>query len=198
MENLIHELYALIPRHGAPVLFAAALLSCAGVPIPTSAMMLAAGAFVASGDLALWPVVAATLFGALAGDQLGYLAGRFGGERLWDRFRAQPKLRPTMDRAQAELARRALGAVVLSRFPLSALGPWINLAAGATRVSWQRFSAGTVLGDTVWVAVYLVGGAFFAGQVKALGTTLTSMLAAVALLGLAVVLGRMIRVRRHG
>ena len=85
-------------------------------------------------------------------------------------------------------------AVLLSRFPLSALGPWINLAAGATRVSWQRFSLGTVLGDTVWVAVYLVGGAFFAGRVKALGTTLTSMLAAVALAGgWRSLLGRMIR-----
>ncbi|MCA3544480.1 MAG: DedA family protein, partial [Rhodobacter sp.] len=44
---MIAELYALIPRHGASVLFLAALLSCAGVPIPTSALMLAAGAFIA-------------------------------------------------------------------------------------------------------------------------------------------------------
>lgn len=198
MEHLIHEAYALIPRHGASVLFLAALLSCAGAPIPTSAMMLAAGAFVASGDLALWPVVAVTLAGAVLGDQLGYLAGWFGGERVWARFRARPKLRPVMDRAQAELARRALVAVLLSRFPLSALGPWINLAAGATRVNWGQFSAGVIVGDAVWVGVYLVGGAFFAGQVKALGTTLTSILAAVALLGLAVVLARLIRARRHG
>ena len=109
MENLIHELYALIPRHGAPVLFAAALLSCAGVPIPTSAMMLAAGAFVASGDWRCGRWSRRRCSGRWRGDQIGYLAGRFGGERLWDRFRAQPKLRPTMDRAQAELCAQGAG-----------------------------------------------------------------------------------------
>ncbi len=197
MEQLIHEAYALIPRHGASVLFVAALLSCAGVPIPTSAMMLAAGAFVASGDLALWPVVAATLIGAVLGDQIGFFAGRFRGEPLWEKFRARPSLRPTMDRAQAELGRRALVAVLVSRFPLSALGPWINLAAGATRVPWDRFSLGVLAGDAVWVGVYLIGGAFFADRVKALGTSLTSILAAVVCLGLAWMLGRMLWVRHH-
>jgi membrane protein DedA with SNARE-associated domain len=197
MEHLIHEAYALIPRHGVPVLFAAALLSCAGLPIPTSAMMLAAGAFVASGDMGLWPVVAAALVGAVVGDQIGYFAGRFGGEPLWQRFRERPKLRPTMDRAQEELRRRALGAVIVSRFPLSALGPWINLAAGATRVPWARFSLGVMSGDAVWVGIYLVGGAYFADKVAALGTSLTSVLAAVALLGLAMVLGRILWSRHH-
>ncbi len=198
MEHLIHEAYALIPRHGPSVLFASALLSCVGAPIPTSAMMLAAGAFIAAGDMGLWVTVAATLVGALIGDQIGYLAGRYGGEPLWARFRARPRLAPTMDRAQAELSRRAVVAVILSRFPLSVLGPWINLAAGATRVDWRRFSLGLVVGDAVWVGVYLAGGHVFAANVKALGVTTTSALLALALLALAGLLGRRIWSRAHG
>jgi membrane protein DedA with SNARE-associated domain len=103
-----------------------------------------------------------------------------------------------MDRAQAELSRRALVAVIAGRFPLSALGPWINLAAGATRVDWGRFSLGVALGDTVWVGVYLVGGYFFADRVKAMGTTMTSVLIALALLTVAGFLGRRLWVRRYG
>jgi membrane protein DedA with SNARE-associated domain len=198
MEHLIHEAYALIPRHGPSVLFAAALLSCMGAPIPTSAMMMAAGAFIAAGDMGLWVTAGLTLLGALIGDQIGFFAGRYGGEPLWQRFRRRAALAPTMDRAQAELSRRALVAVILSRFPLSALGPWINLAAGATRVDWGRFSLGVVLGDAVWVGVYLVGGYVFADRVKAMGTTMTSALIALALLTLAAVLGRRLWVRRHG
>lgn len=198
MEHLIHEAYALIPRHGPSVLFVAALLSCAGAPIPTSAMMMAAGAFIAAGDMGLWETAALTLLGALIGDQIGFFAGRYGGEPLWDRFRHNPKLAPTMDRAQAELSRRALVAVIASRFPLSALGPWINLAAGATRVAWPRFSLGVALGDAVWVGVYLVGGYFFADRVKAMGAAMTSALIALALLTVAGFLGRRLWLRRHG
>jgi membrane protein DedA with SNARE-associated domain len=197
MEHLIHEAYALIPRHGPSVLFVAALLSCAGAPIPTSAMMMAAGAFIAAGDMGLWETAALTLLGALIGDQIGYVAGRYGGEPLWARFRRNPKLAPTMDRAQAELGRRAFVAVLLSRFPLSALGPWINLAAGATGVDWRRFSAGVAVGDAVWVGIYLVGGYFFADRVKAMGVTMTSALLALALLAVAGLLGRRLWVRRH-
>ena len=115
---MIAELYALIPRHGASVLFVAAVLSCLGIPIPTSALMLAAGAFIASGDMQFAHVALAVLVGALIGDQLGYAAGRFGGQPLWERFRAKPKLATLMTRAQAELDRRAVIAVILSRFPL--------------------------------------------------------------------------------
>ena len=72
MESLIHEAYAAIPRHGPAVMFLAALMSCAGAPIPTSAMMLASGALIAAGDMALATVFAATLVGAMIGDQIGF------------------------------------------------------------------------------------------------------------------------------
>jgi membrane protein DedA with SNARE-associated domain len=195
---MIAELYALIPRHGASVLFLAALLSCAGIPIPTSALMLAAGAFVASGDMHFLPVALATLAGAILGDQIGYGAGRVGGQPLWDRFRARPKFTALMDRARAELDRRAVSAVILSRFPLSALGPWINLASGATRIAWHRFTLGVLLGDTVWVATYLGTGAFFAHKVKSLGTTMTSAMIALTALVAAIWLGRQLWLRRQG
>jgi membrane protein DedA with SNARE-associated domain len=180
IEHLIHEAYALIPRHGAAVLFTAALLSCAGIPIPTSAMMMAAGAFIAAGDMHFLPVFALTLLGAMIGDQIGYFMGRTGGQPLWDKFHARPKLAPTMDRARAELDRRAVIAVIISRFPLSALGPWINIAAGATQIAWNRFSLGVLLGDAIWIMTYLGAGAFFASHVKDVGATMTSLMGALA------------------
>lgn len=198
METLIHEAYAAIPRHGPGVLFLAAMLSSAGAPIPTSAMMLASGAFIAAGDMNLVAVLLAACLGAMIGDQIGFFAGRYGGAPLWDRLRAAPRLSAPLDRAAAELDRRATAAVILSRFPLSAIGPSVNLVAGATGVGWARFSLGVAVGDAVWVSVYLVGGTFFADRVKALGTTLTSALAAVAALALAALLGHLILRRRRG
>lgn len=197
---MIAELYALIPRHGAAVLFAAALLSCAGVPIPTSALMLAAGAFIASGDMQLLPVALATLLGAVIGDQIGYGAGRVGGQPLWERFHAKPKFAPLMDRARAELDRRAVPAVILSRFPLSALGPSVNLAAGATGIDWRRFTLGVVIGDAIWIVTYLAGGSFFAHKVKDMGITMTSAVLSLTAFAIAAWLGRQLwqlRRRQH-
>jgi membrane protein DedA with SNARE-associated domain len=85
-------LLALVPEHGVPVLFVATFLSCLAVPIPSSLLMLAAGAFVASGDLAALPVAAAALGGAVLGDQLGYGIGHSGGISLWIRLLAGRKL----------------------------------------------------------------------------------------------------------
>ena len=194
---MIAELYALIPRHGTSVLFLAALLSCAGIPIPTSALMLAAGAFIAAGDMHFLPVALITLLGAILGDQIGYGAGRVGGQPLWERFRAKPKFTPLMDRARAELDRRAVAAVVISRFPLSALGPWINLASGATRIAWPRFTLGVLVGDAVWILAYLGTGAFFAHKVKDLGATMTSGVIALTALAAAIWLGRQLWMRRR-
>ncbi len=145
MEHLIHEAYALIPRHGPLVLFPPRpFCPVAGAPIPTSAMVRAAGA---SSPPRHGPVGDGGTDPRGRADRrpIGFFAGRFGGEPLWARFRRNPKLAPTMDRAQAELKRRAVVAVLLSRSPLSALGPWITPGpAGATAVDWRRFSAGVL------------------------------------------------------
>jgi membrane-associated protein len=192
---MIAELYAMIPRHGASVLFLAALMGCAGAPIPTSALMLAAGAFVASGDMHFLPVFLAALLGAVLGDQIGYAAGRFGGQPLWARLHAKPSFAPLMDRARDHLTHRAVMAVVISRFPLSALGPAVNLAAGATGITWLRFSAGVLVGDLIWILIYLGGGSFFADKVRQMGSTMTSVVLSLSALALAVWLGR--HILRH-
>ena len=68
--------FALVTAYGAYVIFASAFLSCLALPIPTSLMMLSGGAFVATGDLALWQVVAGAFAGAVIGEAVGFGLGR--------------------------------------------------------------------------------------------------------------------------
>lgn len=163
---MIDTLYGLVPTHGPSVLFLATFLSCLAVPIPSSLLMIAAGAFVASGDLAALSVLGAALAGALIGDQTGYGAGRFGGGRLWQRLAASPTSGPMLRRAAEALDRRALSTVYFSRWLISALGPYVNLAAGATRVDWRRFSLASLLGETTWVLLYIGLGYAFAAHLE--------------------------------
>ena len=92
---------AAVGSWGIPALALATFLSCLAVPLPSSMMMLAAGAFAASGDLVLWQVMAAALTGALIGDQLGYAAGRLGGPSLVARLSRAPQRATLVRRAPA-------------------------------------------------------------------------------------------------
>ena len=189
-------LYGLVPQYGAWVIFAVTFLSCLAVPFPASLVMLAAGAFVASGDLSGSRVVAGALAGAVLGDQAGYLAGRVGGRWLIGRLSRRPAAAAWLARAEARMDARAGRTVFLSRWLISALGPYVNLAAGAARVGWGRFTLASVAGETVWVLLYVGLGFFFAARIDAIGATLPSVLAALGAAAVAVLLGRALWRRR--
>ncbi len=190
--------YGAVPQYGVALLFVITLLSCLALPVPASLVMLAAGAFVAAGDLQALPVLGAALAGAVLGDQLGYAAGRWGGTPLWDRLEARPATARLMARAREGLHRRTATSVYLSRWAFSALGPWVNLAAGATGIDWRLFSLAGVLGEATWVALYVGLGFFFAANIRAAGETMVSVIGALGAGVVALLLGRMLWRARRG
>ena len=166
------SLFALVSDWGPVLIFASAYLSCLAVPIPTSLMMLSGGAFVASGDLLLWQVVAAALTGAILGDQTGYLIGRHGAAPLVAHVARSPKRRAALARARALVDRRGGVGVFFSTWLVAPLGPWVNFIAGTTGLSWRRFSVWDVLGETIWVSVYVGLGFGFASRIEAVADLL--------------------------
>jgi len=178
------DIFALVSDWGPVLIFASAFLSCLAVPIPTSLMMLAGGAFVASDDLALWQVVAAALTGAILGDQTGYLIGRHGGAPLVTRIARSPRRRAALDRARMLVDRWGGPGVFFSTWLFAPLGPWVNFIAGTTELSWRRFSIWDVLGETIWVSVYVGLGVEFASRIEAVADLLGSAVG--LLVGLAV------------
>ncbi len=189
-------LFALVPQYGSWIVFAVTFLSCLALPIPASLVMLAAGAFVASGDLSGPMVLAGALMGAILGDQLGFLVGRIGGRRLLARLSRRPKMAVWLGRAEARLVTRAGRTVFLSRWLVSALGPYVNLAAGTAHVGWRRFSLAATLGEIVWVGLYVGLGIVFASHLDAVGATVPSVLLALAAAAGAVMAGRALLRRR--
>ncbi|WP_434619613.1 DedA family protein [Tabrizicola sp. M-4] len=157
-------LLGLVPIYGGWLLAVGTFLSCLALPIPASILMLAAGGFAAAGDLTLAGSAGAALAGAVAGDQAGYFAGRFGGAGMIDRLGA--KAAPVA-RARDLLARKGGVAVFLSRWLVSALGPYVNVAAGAAGQGWARFTAWGVAGEAVWVGLYVGVGWSVAGNLAA-------------------------------
>lgn len=191
-------LIGLVPQYGSLLLAVTTFCSCLALPLPASIMMIVAGGFVSAGDLSLVGSAGGALAGAVIGDQVGYFAGRWGGTRVLERLASRSA---AIGKATIALATRGLFAVFFSRWLVSALGPYVNVAAGAASLPWLRFTISGVLGEVVWVSLYVGAGFVFSGNLEAAtGATLDmlGMLAAGAIaIGLAYWLATVLRAESH-
>ena len=191
-------LLALVPTYGAWLLASCTFCSCLALPIPASMLMLTAGGFISAGDLSMTTSTGAALIGAVAGDQTGYFAGRAGGASLIEKLgaRAAP-----LAKATDMLAKKGGLAIFFTRWLLSALGPYVNLAAGAAKQPWAKFTLFGVAGEAVWVGLYTGLGYAFTGNIAAASSMAVSMLgflaAGAVALGLAAWLVMVVRAERE-
>ena len=191
--------FSLVSTYGTLVIAVTTFLSCLALPIPASFVMLAGGAFAASGDLTLWGVIAAAFGGAVIGDQTGFRAGRYGGRIMEASLARAPARAAAIGRARAFVDRWGVAGVFLSTWALAPLGPWVNFAAGAAGMGALRFTLWDALGEAIWVAIYVGLGYAFAANIGALSSILGNAVASVTALaiaaGLAVLLVRAARRR---
>lgn len=187
--NLSDYLLATLGVYGLPVLFGALLVGSAGVPLPASLLLVAAGSFVNQGELDLWPVLALSAAGAVLGDQVGYAVGRWGGRRLTRRLGGLVGGEQKIADAEEWLKRRGGLGVFLSRWLLTPLGPVVNLTAGASEYPWPRFLLFDVLGEALWVALYVLLGKLFSDRVQEMSDLLGDLTWAILGLVAAAVLG---------
>lgn len=165
--------FALVSAWGALAVFTSAFLSCLALPIPTAFVMLAAGAFAASGDLALWQVALAAYAGAILGDQAGFLLGRAGGPRLSAFLETRPARAEILARARSLVDRRGGVGVFFSTWLFAPLGPWVNFASGFAGLGWLRFTLWDAAGEAIWVTFYLGLGYLFADRIAELAAILS-------------------------
>ena len=182
---MTEQILSLAVAYGLPFLALAVAMTCLGVPLPSSLLMLAAGSLGASGDFSLPGVFGASLAGAVAGDQIGYVLGRYAGAGVLERLAHKPQMSGLLEKARGFVRRSGGWSVFFTRWLLSALGPYVNLIAGAVNMSWLRFSLAVVAGEIVWVGVYVGLGAGFSAYILQIADIASN---ASAFLGAAVVL----------
>lgn len=179
------EVISLVTTYGAGLLLACAFLSCLLIPIPTSIMMIAAGAFVASEDLVLWQVYGGALAGAILGDQVGFHIGKWGGSRIIEKLSKSPARKKVADRATKLVDKHGGIGVFFSTWLFAPLGPYVNFIAGSANLSWVRFTIWDTLGETIWVTVYVSFGYVFASNLTLASQYAGNTLGAIAAFALA-------------
>jgi membrane-associated protein len=152
--------------YGLPVLFGTLFIGSIGLPLPSSLLLLVAGSFVEQGDMSLWPVLTLSAAGAILGDNVGYALGRWGGRRVRGRISRLVGGKERLKTTEEWLKRREGMSIFLSRWLLTPLGPIINLTSGLTGYPWPRFLAYDVIGEALWVTLYVLLGRFFSDRVQ--------------------------------
>ena len=149
-ETLFQQLLSLLQEAGPWLVL---LVTCTetalfiGLLVPAEATVLVASFLAYQGYFDLKHVLAATVGGALLGDQLGYLAGRLGGHRMAVSSGWIGRLWRRHERAAQRLfRRRSILAVSVARFIsfVRTLMPWF---AGMSRMSYGSYLAYDLLGS---------------------------------------------------
>jgi membrane-associated protein len=166
------QVLAALALYGSPALFAIVAVAAVGVPLPVTLLLIVTGSLAAQGAMNIWLAIAIAAVGSIVGDQIGFAVGRWGGKALvarLSRMIGSPERIAEMD---AKAKRWGAAGVFFSRWLVSPLGPWINLASGAADYSWLRFTLWDFLGESFGAALYIWLGLIFSDRVQAVGAIL--------------------------
>lgn len=130
-----------------------------GVLIPTTLVLLVAGALVAAGALPFWPAAIAATVGAVLGDLVNFWVGRHYGERVLQSAPAQ-RYQTAITRSRELFARHGAKALVIGRF-VGLVRPFVSAIAGACRMSPLTFIIVEALAAFAWAVPQLVVGVAF-------------------------------------
>ena len=158
LQNALHTL-------GYPAVTLFIMIESAGIPFPGETMLLLASFYSAiDHQLKLPIIIACAAFGAIAGDNIGYLVGRTGGRAFVERFGRYLFLKPQhLERAEKFFARHGDKTVFFGRF-IAVLRAWAAFLAGVNHMNWRNFLIYNAAGGILWAIIYGTIG-YVAGRV---------------------------------
>jgi membrane protein DedA with SNARE-associated domain len=162
MEALFADLGTFIQEHqtwAGPIVLLITFgesLVIAGLLIPATALLLLVGGLVGSGVLDPVTVLACAIVGAVLGDVVSYVLGRWLGPGIVHR-KPLRRYRQAVARTRLFFRRYGFAAVFLGRF-LGPIRSTVPLVAGMMAMDQKRFQIANVLSAAVWAPLMLTPG----------------------------------------
>jgi membrane-associated protein len=183
------ELLSLVSLYGAPALFLVVLIAALGAPLPITLLLLVTGSLVSQGAINLWWAIGMVGAGSTIGDLTGYAIGRWGGPALVEKLTRRLGKHASVQAMEDKVRAWGGPGIFITRWLLTPLGPWVNLASGTMGLSWPRFLFWDSLGEFTGAALFIFLGRYFSDRVVALSGVLGDMTWTFAALLAAIVLG---------
>ena len=159
------HLLEVMRMHGPMVVFACALASQAGLPIPAGPAMIVGGALAAAGEMRAEVVWLAAVVAALIADHGWYVAGRLQGRRMLGLL-CRISLSPDTCVRQADSLFARMGGPILV---VAKLVPGVAAVsiptAAASGLRYSRFLLYDGAGAGLWAALWVGTGVIFSREV---------------------------------
>src|ERR1700683_4486307 len=187
---MLDQFLAALTQYGSPALFVVVAIAAIGGPVPVTLLLIVTGSLAAQGVMNVWLAIAIASVGSVAGDQIGFAVGRWGGKALVARLSRIIGSAEHIRELDAKAKSWGGAGVFFSRWLVAPLGPWINLASGAADYSWLRFTLWDFLGESFGAGLFIWLGLLFSDRVQEIGAILGDVTWAILGLLAAVFLGR--------
>jgi membrane protein DedA with SNARE-associated domain len=173
LPGFLASLAPLLDHYGYLALGGLILVEDFGVPSPGETILIAASVYAGAGRLNIVAVGVIAVLAAVAGDNIGYAIGRFGGHALVLRFGKYVMLtRERLDKAERFFRRYGGQIVVVARF-IEGLRQLNGIIAGIAEMPWPRFLVFNTIGATLWVGVWSTVGYLAGDHITSIYTTVT-------------------------
>ncbi len=171
LPGVLHSLEPTLNQYGYLAVAGLVLLEDFGVPVPGETVLILGAVYAGAGRLNIFLVALLGFVGAVAGDNIGFAIGHFGGRRLVERFGRYIFLTPErLDKTTSFFERHGGKIIVIARF-VEGLRQANGIIAGTTGMHWAKFVVFNMLGAALWVAVWTSIGYFSGSNIDTIYNT---------------------------
>ena len=155
LHGISHNLTHLIHMYGYLGIFVVIASESLGVLLPGETMLITASIYAGTTHkLNIILVILAAALGAIIGDNLGYLIGRYGGFSLLRRYGKYLHINMDILKVGRYMFMVHGGKIVFFGRFISFLRSWAAFFAGLDKMHWKRFLLFNASGGLVWAIFY--------------------------------------------
>ncbi len=166
IQNFIKTHYVFIHNYGYLAVFLLIMLEDFGIPSPGEITLISVALIASEGGLNITLVLLLAWCGAVIGDNIGFIIGYFGAERLLARYGGKFGLtHKRYAKAMVFFNRYGGGFVLIARF-IEGARQLNGIIAGSAGMNWKRFLLYNSAGAALWILFwgygsYALGSRFF-------------------------------------
>lgn len=151
IASAVHDVEPILRQWGYAAVAGAATLDFLGIPVPAVTILVAATLAAARGDLGLPMVFTMAAIGMIAGSQLGYGLGRWGGRAL---LRRVPSAAGHAELVERHHARFGLWLQFIAPF-VDGVRQLNGFVAGMLAMPWRRFAVVNAVASGIWAGAWI-------------------------------------------
>jgi membrane protein DedA with SNARE-associated domain len=171
---IVHT-FEFVERHGYALLFLWVFAEQSAIPLPSTPLLLVAGAFIRSGRLQVVPAILCCWAAALIADTIWFELGRRRGRQVL-RLVCRLSLEPDSCVRQTEnkFLKYGMSSLLVSKF-IPGLNAVAAPLAGHSKKSYLRFALFDSAGALIWSGSYVALGYLFSEQLETVVASVSRM-----------------------